>query len=159
MADTAVLRIAFRKEVRVQISLVAPFYMNLELIIKLVKLANNNPNENEANLAARKVCKMIAEGDYKFNNNSNLKSSILGYQPTKKQQEYYWYEEAENNFNWKETKFDSSGPNWYDDPLPKPKQYDKLNKKDLRCIKCGDIVNTGFVGPPQVFVCTNCQWK
>lgn len=41
--------------------------MNLELIIKLVKLANNNPNDNEANLAARKVCKIIAEGNYQFN--------------------------------------------------------------------------------------------
>lgn len=40
--------------------------MNLDLLIKLVKLANNNPNDNEANLAARKVCKIIAENDYKF---------------------------------------------------------------------------------------------
>lgn len=42
--------------------------MNLDLLIKLVKLANNNPNENEANSAARRVCKLIAEGDYKFTN-------------------------------------------------------------------------------------------
>jgi len=42
--------------------------MNLDLLIKLVKLANNNPNENEANLAARKVCKIIEEGKYQFNN-------------------------------------------------------------------------------------------
>lgn len=40
--------------------------MNLELIKKLVKLANNNPNENEANLAARKVCRMIEEGKFEF---------------------------------------------------------------------------------------------
>jgi hypothetical protein len=41
--------------------------MNIDLIIKLAKLANNNPNEHEANLAARKVCKLLAEGKYKFN--------------------------------------------------------------------------------------------
>lgn len=33
--------------------------MSKELIVKLAKLANNNPNENEANMAARKVCKLL----------------------------------------------------------------------------------------------------
>ncbi len=47
--------------------------MNLELIEKLIRLANNNPNENEANLAARKVCEMLAE--YQFGN------STFKYQP------------------------------------------------------------------------------
>jgi hypothetical protein len=40
--------------------------MNLELIIKLVKLANNNPSDNEANLAARKVCRLIEDGKFQF---------------------------------------------------------------------------------------------
>lgn len=40
--------------------------MNYDLITKLAKLANNNPNENEANLAARKVCKLLAEGKFEF---------------------------------------------------------------------------------------------
>ena len=38
--------------------------MSLDLIKKLVRLANNNPNDNEANLAARKACKMIAELEF-----------------------------------------------------------------------------------------------
>ena len=42
--------------------------MNYDLITKLAKLANNNPNEHEANLAARKVCKLLAEGEFKFVN-------------------------------------------------------------------------------------------
>ena len=40
--------------------------MNLELIIKLTKLANNNPNDHEANFAARKVCKLIEDGSFNF---------------------------------------------------------------------------------------------
>src|SRR5215831_9723714 len=40
--------------------------MNFDLITKLAKLANNNPNENEANAAARKVCKLLAEANFKF---------------------------------------------------------------------------------------------
>jgi DNA-directed RNA polymerase subunit RPC12/RpoP len=31
-------------------------------------------------------------------------------------------------------------------------------KKPLECTKCHKTIETGFVGPPQVFVCTECQW-
>lgn len=41
--------------------------MNIDLIIKLARLANENPNDNEANLAARKVCQLIKAAEYKFN--------------------------------------------------------------------------------------------
>lgn len=41
--------------------------MNVDLIIKLARLANENPNENEANLAARKVCQLLKAANYKFN--------------------------------------------------------------------------------------------
>lgn len=40
--------------------------MNLDQLIKLAKLANNNPNEHEANAAARKVCRIIEAGNYNF---------------------------------------------------------------------------------------------
>lgn len=40
--------------------------MNFDLIIKLAKLANNNPNDHEANAAARKVCRLLAEANFKF---------------------------------------------------------------------------------------------
>lgn len=39
--------------------------MNLDLLKKLLRLANNNPNDNEANLAARKVCRMLADAEEK----------------------------------------------------------------------------------------------
>lgn len=45
--------------------------MNYDLIIKLAKLANNNPSENEANAAARKVCRLLAESNYQFNGHTN----------------------------------------------------------------------------------------
>lgn len=35
--------------------------MKLDILMKLIALANNNPNDNEANLAARKACKAIIE--------------------------------------------------------------------------------------------------
>src|SRR5579859_4847245 len=52
--------------------------MNLDLLTKLVELANNNPNENEANLAARKVCKIIAEGNFNFIDDKNLGNQYTG---------------------------------------------------------------------------------
>lgn len=38
--------------------------MNLEIVKKLIKLANNNPNEHEANSAARKVCRELDGYDF-----------------------------------------------------------------------------------------------
>ena len=46
--------------------------MNYDKLSKLIQLANNNSNNNEANLAARKVCQLLK--DYKFDNSSSLKS-------------------------------------------------------------------------------------
>ena len=38
--------------------------MDIEKLKSIIRLANNNPNENEANLAARKACKILAENDF-----------------------------------------------------------------------------------------------
>ena len=38
--------------------------MNLDLLKKLTKLANHNPNDHEANSAARRVCKMLEEANW-----------------------------------------------------------------------------------------------
>jgi hypothetical protein len=42
--------------------------MDIDKLTKLVKLANHNPNDNEANAAARKVCSMIEKENFNFNN-------------------------------------------------------------------------------------------
>lgn len=38
--------------------------MDKEQVIKLINLANSNPNDNEANSAARSVCRLLE--DYSF---------------------------------------------------------------------------------------------
>lgn len=35
--------------------------INFEIVLKLIRLANNNPNEHEANLAARRVCILLKD--------------------------------------------------------------------------------------------------
>jgi hypothetical protein len=40
--------------------------MDTDQIKKLIKLANNNSDENEANSASRAVCRMLAEYDFTY---------------------------------------------------------------------------------------------
>lgn len=40
--------------------------MSLDLLKKLVRLATNNPNEHESNLAARKACDLLIQKDFKL---------------------------------------------------------------------------------------------
>lgn len=46
--------------------------MNLDRLKALIRLANNNPNDHEANLAARKACKLIAEDDFAILRSSHV---------------------------------------------------------------------------------------
>lgn len=42
--------------------------MNLDRLKALIRLANNNPSENEANTAARRVCQELAKDDFRILN-------------------------------------------------------------------------------------------
>ena len=59
--------------------------MDIERLKKLIKLANNNPNDNEANTAARKVCKIIEEMDFPFNSSNKFSGRT---------ESYFTYDEA-----------------------------------------------------------------
>lgn len=68
--------------------------MNLDLLKKLTRLANNNPNENEANLAARKVCKLLEENNFKFS--ETIKGPEIrnpfDYQPSQRQRDWMGFD-------------------------------------------------------------------
>jgi hypothetical protein len=49
--------------------------VNKDKLIKLIKLANNNPNDHEANLAARRVCQALAEDKFAALNSSVISHS------------------------------------------------------------------------------------
>lgn len=162
--------------------------MNFDLITKLAKLANNNPNENEANLAARKVCKLLADSDYKFvagTTNKNTQDANRNTQGTS-QRTASQYQKSKSG-SWTGSNFDPDTFSdifgdifknyYYKEPTQPPKQpkrpesdyvkwdpYDKgevknnKEKRPLTCRSCGKIVMTGFVGPSVIFECTECQW-
>lgn len=105
--------------------------MNYDLIIKLAKLANNNPNENEANLAARKVCKLLAEGNFQFNKGQARPAN----NPTPPKQPVYdatFYDEV-TDFDYQDIYEFFNNRNkkkWYDPPPPPP-------FKNRVCSECG----------------------
>lgn len=49
--------------------------MNLDRLLKLLKLANHNPNDAEANSAARLACKMLGEDNYKWIENTKPRTA------------------------------------------------------------------------------------
>ena len=153
----------------------------LDLLKKLVALAHNNPNDNEANLAARRACKMLAE--HKFELTTGIKSvnvRPVTYNDVTRSREPEFKSKTqepvrphtpprgtpwtwENVYNtpfWDElfkgTKSQRSpgGETWRDrDPNY---GYTNIPKK---CSKCGEEVDTTWIGPLDKFVCVNCKWK
>lgn len=82
----------------------------LELLKKLVKLANNNPNEHEANSAARRVCKILEEHNFSFDNTIPPKEKTITYNDVKRSAEYFWKSSKPNRPSydpWTDFNFDS----------------------------------------------------
>lgn len=136
--------------------------MNVDLIIKLARLANENPNENEANLAARKVCSLLKSAGYKFSNVTNPTKSKRG-EPEK--QEPVWtsshYEDwvravFDQNFYNRQTNYKrKTRGSWFDETYQtKPPRDERV----LNCTVCHKDVHTIFVGSPESYVCGPCQW-
>jgi hypothetical protein len=146
--------------------------MKLEILKKLIALANNNPNDNEANLAARKVCKALIEDKYV----DQLKDVVIpaaqtippNYKPHPKQEQYYkepfdfydFFRRASNSpFN--ESKW--TGPPKNEPPKgtyynPYTEEYVDKDKRKLKCKTCGKIKETKFRGLAEIFECNDCQW-
>lgn len=134
--------------------------MNLDLLKKLTRLANNNPNDNEANLAARKVCKMLEESnwslpsvaarpttynDVKRSAEPEFKSKV--YQPTEQQKKY-----AEEWF----FRYGGFKSEQHQSPF-KNTQKKEPKMRMLECTKCHKIKETGYVG--NLYVCIDCYWE
>lgn len=116
--------------------------MNLNIVQKLIKLANNNSNENEANLAARKVCKMLT--DYKFSQStSNVRA---GEAQTKSRSESEKQQQHEWNYQ-----YYGHGKAWDINPKEPRFTYNE-------CVQCGSkypIISNE--SPIKNFVCAYCQ--
>lgn len=124
--------------------------MNLDLIKKLTRLANNNPNEHEANLAARKVCQMLEEGNWSLANGHKTVQEKIHIKPDVTTNSPWVYKTQEDIFKdlFYNTPFSGS---------QQTKTKPKVDKRPLECTRCHNIVETGYIG--NLYVCHNCQWK
>lgn len=123
--------------------------MNYDLIKKLAKLANNNPSENEANAAARKVCKLLAEGNYNFNISPLPKNDP----PINPQRDsfYGFYDDLLRNNRW--SGFDRDDNYYYQEPK-KEQQKPKVRRT---CFKCTRLIET-YNTESNPFICDGCLW-
>jgi hypothetical protein len=157
--------------------------MNKDLLIKLTKLANHNPNDNEANSAARRVCKMLEEAN--FNLTDTPKSAPQPPKSTPRGNPFtdtyyddlYRYQKMYEEFLKDATRFGEkwakTGPKTWNDvhrskepefkSTPPYQNYnwkarEKKEIRKLKCKVCGKIKETKFVGAEEVFECNDCQW-
>lgn len=151
-----------------------PTTLNTDLILKLIRLANNNPNDNEANLAARKVCKMLA--DYKFNNVANpFVVPPTTWNDVKRSTEPRWSSRPppNNPYNPYTARDFVSWFQEYTEQIKRdqprgqpPISYDEETKRkpyrdsyDVACIICGKIVNVKHSRDSKTFKCATCAWQ
>lgn len=152
--------------------------MNLDLLMKFVRLATNNPNEHEANSAARRVCKMIADNGYSLNVTRQAPPNPKVTVVSTPQGAGDWFNEFFKNRPNYETRgtnprtgqsnpytegswdYGEVPPNPYKQKRP-PKSYDNETKprpeKQLKkCTRCGAENETRNVN--NVYICNTCQW-
>jgi len=156
--------------------------MNFDLLIKLAKLANNNPNEHEANAAARKVCSIIEENNYKFDGVEQPKPKNpepdRTWNDVKRSGEPFWkswedefwkrYEKQRGNPFDRDDRF-YSGVDWSREPPKEPsyvnwefsggKRGSKrvYHQKHRTCTICNTNRLTAIDDEP--YVCGACKWK
>lgn len=144
----------------------APFIMNITLIVKLAKLANNNPNDNEANLAARKVCRLIEEGGFVFKE-PNLPPVVkrdITYDDLYRATESFWKGHKPTGpgsgfSNWKEpSNLDDFLKDYYRNFTDFKRPSQQKEERELVCVECKVKKKTKFVGLPECYICNECQW-
>lgn len=64
--------------------------ISLDKLKAIIRLANNNPNENEANLAARRACKLLAENDFALLNGHTVPPKASNWSGVDRSQEPFW---------------------------------------------------------------------
>lgn len=137
--------------------------MSLDLLKKLVKLANHNPNDNEANSAARRVCLLLEEFNF-----FEKKADPL-YDKFRSKQEVYYKKTQKTNSIYDTMAVFCEKCN-RPTVITKQEYYsgEKIYCEDCKknpnifkrkCIKCGVLADTKFNGPEFLFLCEDCGWR
>lgn len=156
-----------------------------ELIIKLTRLANNNPNEHEANSAARRVCQLLAELNFTLDVISPSKQSTVTWNDVKRATEPFWKSRPEPPTNQQEDWFNKYREErermrnernpWVYEPTQKQREYfdefmkgfkvpyteyrpkERSEQRVRKCVDCGKEELTRRI--TNVFRCNECEWN
>ena len=141
--------------------------MDIERLKKLVKLANNNPNEHEANLAARRVCKIIEDAKFEFGittskqpDSSYYKTTYYTQPPKHKSpwEDLYTvnFEEIINKMRKEQQRATEEQAKYrprYQDPLTR----EVFEKRKIKCNRCLETKETRFKGLADTWICMECR--
>lgn len=128
--------------------------MNFEQIKKLIRPANNNPNDNEANLAAREVCRRLASYEFVVSKPPEPPKTTH----THRAEDPFWDAifKAARERNAKREQNYKSAPSYQEyikyDPLRKAAE-----KNTRLCSKCGKWKET--IRVTNIFTCNECEWN
>lgn len=145
--------------------------MNLDLLKKLVLLATRNPNEHEANAAARRACKLIAEAEFVYLPDGQPKTAASKVGATRENtRQWYGFSTPFSEGDWIREEFTKDRENrrkyydyfreseWDASP-PREKKGTTKPKRPLKCKTCGHVLNTIYQGLEELFECNSCQWN
>jgi hypothetical protein len=132
-----------------------------EILMKLISLANNNPNDNEANAAARRVCKMLAEMKVNFITKKPVVTQPPFTRPAPVSEDMFDILREMMN---REARYN---PWAYENPFSNqrarqqsqqraPETERRKEKVTRECADCGGKHMTRCEG---VFYCNKCQWR
>lgn len=140
--------------------------MSIDLLKKLVRLATNNPNEHEANLAARKACELLVKDDFAILKSTTNNPPIVNFGTNygewtefnnRTSQGKPIYKDVYNMYE--ELRRDSSGYAWDFEKERREKQKNRRETKTLRCKHCKLEFQTKFQGEESQFECWGCYGK
>lgn len=125
--------------------------MDIEKIKSLIRLANNNPNDNEANLAARKACKVLAENNFQI---FSSRSNPTTWNDVKRSTEPDFRSTPYSGFNPFEELFREARKRGYD-PYANP--YKTVFENE--CVECHTKVIVPENKYHKYWTCSNCLRK
>lgn len=152
--------------------------MNNDIVKKLIELACNNPNENEANAAARKVCRMIKEDNFSILNGSvftpprpqpqaprgpSMEDILRDMQRKAAEAAAREHERVRNaNAAWERAEAErrekarkqQAARDKYRDT-----GYTNATTRNVKCSICGKDKSTLYQGPVEKFMCAVCKFE
>jgi len=159
--------------------------INIDILKKLIELACNNPNENEANSAARKVCRMLKEDRYQAFNGApisqpkpkdkytqgpphrpggfnwdydiNKEDIRRAAEEAARRQEEYRRADEERRRKRQEEEYKEQVKKEQEKQKYRSTTYKKEGITLLECTLCHETKPTLYSGPPELFVCTRCK--